>query len=205
MPVKPPTYQLPLLDLPEPDDNGGWATPQEAALREVEARTHFESGERPEWYDEYESLINHGWPFRVAMYIAWAATPAGDDRYPKTLLDLAHLMGLRSTRAIFTWRSKNEAIDSQVAILQAAPLFKHRAGIFAATIKTATEPGYRNTAERRLAYQLMGDLDPEGNVAVNVALSGDDLAKARQQAQDWERDRFGDDDPTAPPVAGASE
>jgi hypothetical protein len=109
MGVKRPTYQLALkLDLPEPEGTA-WVSQQEAALREEMARKDFDaSADRPVWYDDYAELMRGGWPFRVAMYIAWASTPR-KGRQPETLDELASQMGLESPRAIHTWRAKNPA------------------------------------------------------------------------------------------------
>ena len=193
MPVKPLSYQLGFsLDLPEPEDEG-WVNPQEAALRLEMAKKMFEGQEeKPSWYEDYEQLLLGGWPFRVAVYIAWASMPT-HNKQPKTVAELAPMIGLRSPRAIYTWRQRNKAIEEQISILQAAPLFKHRADAFDALNKSASDPDHRHNPDRRLLFQLTGDINDDGGaVQVNVGVSGDDLAKARSTASSYEQEMFGD-------------
>lgn len=158
-PLKKPSYQLTLeLDLPEPlDEYQKPPKPQEAALLLEQARQAFEDRlKKPAWYEDYELLILGGWSFRVAMYIAWAASPTLE-RTPQTLKELAPLMGLRSVSAIHTWRRKNPAIDQQVSIMQAAPFFKRRADLFKATLDVAIEGGYKGHNDRKMALTMLGD------------------------------------------------
>lgn len=185
MTIERPVYQLafeldltpgPAAEYSGPDRGGetdGWVSPEEAGQREAEARTRFEGGEKPEWYEEYEKLIHGGWPFRAAMYIAWAASPR-KGRWPENLGSLASVMGLLSPRAIHTWRARNPEIDRQVAVMQAAPLFKARADAFAALVDSASDPDYRHAPDRRTYFMMTGDL--EENVNVRRSGAKDDLA-----------------------------
>ena len=52
------------------------------------ARRLFEGGEVPIWYADYHSLIEQGWPWRVAAYMAWSSSPK-TMRKPETLQKLA--------------------------------------------------------------------------------------------------------------------
>jgi hypothetical protein len=174
------SYQLGFeLDLPDDDDSAGG--PDARLLLETARSAFEEKQEKPDWFEEYEALIRGGWPFRVAMYIAWAASPK-NGRRPDTIHELANLMGLTSPRAIYTWRSRNQAIDAQVAILQAAPLFKHRADVIQALVDSASTDSYRNNPDRRLFFQLTGELSEDVNLNVSGAkqdlrnLSDEELA-----------------------------
>lgn len=165
--VERPDYQLRLeLMLPEEEGQDKFISPEEARLREETARKLFEGeARRPEWYEEYEALRAGGWPFRVAMYIAWAAMPKRR-RYPKSLDELASLMGLRSTRAIYMWRQRNPAIDVQVTMAQNALFFPARADVVDALIESASNTDYRHAPDRRTYFQLTGDLADEVNLKV---------------------------------------
>lgn len=199
MPISKPVYQLPLeLDLPEPDDLGQ-GTPDEARLRAEAARQALEGmyGKigAPRWLDEYRELMKGGWPWRVAAYIAWASSPRVG-REPKTQEDLARIhLGLMSDRAISTWRKRNPAIDEVVRIMQAAPLFKHRAEIYTALVAVAVKPEYKSHNDRKLALELMGDYLPAKKVLAALTkktdgdiseLSDDELAELAQSLDEDE-------------------
>lgn len=158
MPISKPEYQL-LLPL-ELDDVPETTLPaEEARLRSEAAREVFDEASFG-WMAEYRQLREGGWPWRVAAYIAWAASPKSD-RSPKTQDELArNHLGLNSDRAISTWRRKNPAIDEMVAVLQSAPLFEHRAEIYDALIQVATRPEYKGHNDRKLALELLGDYVP---------------------------------------------
>lgn len=168
-----PTYlsQLP-LDLTIDDEgeavreSNGFVTPDEARLRSETARQVLESGRQtaegtsPSWMERYQELRRLGWHWRVACYIAWAASPRVG-RWPKNQEELAkQVLGLTSDRQIGTWRQKNPAIDEVVTLLQAAPLFEHRADAFAALIKSATSADYKSHQDRKLMFEMLGDYVP---------------------------------------------
>ncbi len=189
MPLPKFGYQLPLaLELPETDEE----TRPDERLRNEAARGALEKmyGKigAPRWMDDFMELCKGGWPWRVAAYIAWASTPKGS-REPKTQDDLARIhLGLTSDRAINTWRKKNPAIDEMVRMMQAGPLFKHRAEIFTALVAVAVKPEYRSHNDRKLALELMGDYMPahkilaaltaRGQTSVKTDAELDELAKA---------------------------
>lgn len=134
MPIPRLTYQLPLdLDLPEVEEDAGGEDTRERSERARKAlEAMFGKSGAPRWLDDYLELVRGGWPWRVAAYIAWASSPRAA-REPKTQDDLARIhLGLTSDRAISTWRKRNPAIDEVVRMMQAGPLFKHRAEIFTA-------------------------------------------------------------------------
>lgn len=163
MPLPKFTYQLPLpLEITEAEEQAMPA--EEARLRSEASRKALENmyGKMgaPRWLDDYLELCKGGWPWRVAAYIAWASTPKGS-REPKTQNELARIhLGLSSDRAINTWRRKNPAIDEKVRMMQAGPLFKHRAEIFTALAAVAVKPEYKSHNDRKLALELMGDYMP---------------------------------------------
>lgn len=180
MPVDKPDYQLRLeLDL-EPEgqkDKGSEAlSVDEIRLRSETARAALASVELP-WKEDYLKLIEGGWDWRVAAYIAWAASPK-NTRTPKTQDDLArNHLGLTSDRAINTWRRKNPAIDEMVAVMQAAPLWEHRAEIYAALISVATSHEYKGHNDRKLALELLGDYVPKSKIEAELNKKiTDDLA-----------------------------
>jgi len=152
--------QIPLgLEIDEVEP--GIVSPDEARMRSEAARKLVdEAEEKPEWFARYAELRSAGWSWRVACYIAWASCPR-KSRDPKSQEELAtKVLGLTSDRQIWTWRTKNPAIDETVALLQAAPLFEHRADILRALIDSATDPDYKHHQDRKIALEMMGDYVP---------------------------------------------
>jgi hypothetical protein len=175
MPVSKPIYQLPLnLDLPEPEEQN--ISNEDARIKAEAARKTLEGmfGKigSPKWLDEYGELTRGGWPWRVAAYIAWASSPRMG-REPRTQDELARFhLGLTSDRVIATWRRRNPAIDETVRLLQAAPLFKHRAEIFTALVAVAVKPEYKSHNDRKLAFELMGDHVPTSKLQAELKRRG---------------------------------
>lgn len=180
MPVDKPVYQLRFdLDL-EPDEQKDKSpdalSVEQIRLRSETARAALDGVDLP-WKAEYLKLVEGGWDWRVAAYIAWAASPK-NTRSPKTQDELAtqHL-GLTSDRAINTWRRKNQAIDEMVAVMQAAPLWEHRAEIYEALIAVATTHEYKGHNDRKLALELLGDYVPKSKIEAELNKKiTDDLA-----------------------------
>lgn len=178
--------QLPLdLDIEEstgPDS--GFVAPEEAQRRSEMARMSFEeltrgSSTKPgsSWYEHYKRLRDVGWPWRVAVYIAWAASPK-KERRPKTQEELAtQYLGLTSDRQIGTWRRKNPVIDETIGMLQAAPLLEHRRDIYEALIESAMNPDYKGHQDRKLALEMLGDYVPRSVLKVSGKLSGRGLGE----------------------------
>ena len=152
--------QRPLgLDIDEVEP--GIITPDEARMRSEAARTLFDDAEhKPDWFSRYAELRAAGWNWRVAAYIAWASCPRRD-RIPASQELLAtQVLGLTSDRQIWTWRTKNPAIDETIGLLQAAPLFEHRADILRALIDSATNADYKHHQDRKIALEMLGDYVP---------------------------------------------
>jgi hypothetical protein len=185
MPIQKVTYQLPLaLDLPEAEE--------ETALNHDEVKERSERARKtleamfgrigaPRWLDDYMELCKGGWPWRVAAYIAWASTPRGS-REPKTQDELArNHLGLTSDRAINTWKKKNPAIDEVIRMMQAGPLFKHRAEIYTALVAVAIRPEYKSHNDRKLALELMGDYMPAHKILAALTAKGQGSLKTDQE------------------------
>ena len=131
------------------------------------------------WMSEYMKLREGGWHWRVAAYIAWASSPR-KSRVPNTQDELAQqYLGLTSDRAIATWRKKNPVIDEMVSVLQSAPLWDHRADVFAALVENATTADYKTHNDRKLLLEITGDYTPSAKLAAMITkngLSNNDLA-----------------------------
>jgi hypothetical protein len=112
------------------------------------------------WADDFYFLLDHGWPWRVAVYIAWAGSPKMT-RWPKTQEELAtQILGLTSDRQIATWRKKNPAIDETIALMQAMPMMDYRRDIFEALAISASNPSSKGAQDRKTALTMTGDYVP---------------------------------------------
>ena len=111
-----------------------------------------------EWYADFQELRGHGLDWRKAMAVAWKSSP-GRDRIPETQAELASLMGLKSARTIREWFEHDPALDELVATFQASPLFKYRRDVITALIESAATHAPANSADRKLFFQLTGDLE----------------------------------------------
>lgn len=177
--ISPGTLKQLLLDVELPDVLDATENQEEVQLRLELARQAFEARDvKPEWFGTYQDLLEAGWSHKLAMYIAWAATPR-KSRLPDTIAGLANWIGLKGPRVIYTWRSKNPAIDETVTVLQAAPLFEHRADVLAALIESASDPNYKAAPDRRTFLTLTGDLVEE--TAIKIKRLAGDLSELSEQ------------------------
>ncbi|CAK0773955.1 conserved hypothetical protein [Gammaproteobacteria bacterium] len=116
------------------------------------------------WADEFYQLLDYGWPWRIAVYIAWASSPK-DSRYPKTQAELAtKMLGLTSDRAISTWRTNNPGIDEAIGLMQAAPLLNHRREVFEALAKAASDKSFHGAQDRKTFLTMTNDYVPHQKV-----------------------------------------
>lgn len=171
-------------------------SPEEARLISEAARQQMQSrltdGELPAWAEDYIRLLEQGWPWRVAAYIAWASAPK-DGRKPKTLEELATgMLGLKSPRVIYTWRRKYPSIDAVIGMMQSAVLFEHRRDVLEALAEMAGRTDYKSHNDRKLFLEMIGDYTPKSKVEVSRG------AKDLSELSDAELDRLiGDVDTTA--------
>lgn len=175
MPVSKPNFALDLsnepyrqlvlgLDLPEVETEG--VSAEEAQMRSEAGRSALfllkGNTDQPSWFERFESLVEGGWPWRQACYIAWASMPR-DGRKPETQEELAKkYLNLSSDRAISTWRKKNPAIESIIAILQSAELWDYRADSFKNLIDGMKRAGtdYKFFNHLKLFMEMSGDYIP---------------------------------------------
>lgn len=159
-----------------------FVTPEEARLRSEAARQLLSSlvGAKT-WMEQYYKLLEAGWPWRVACYIAWASSPR-IGRWPATQEELARqVLGLTSDRVIGTWRKKNQAIDDVITILQAAPLMQHRADVFSALATSASDPDHRSNPDRRLFLELTNDYVPHSKLDLRRDGEIEDLSQMSEE------------------------
>jgi hypothetical protein len=155
-------------------------------------------GERevaPRWMELYKRLVEGGWKWRVAVYIAWAAQPR-KYRWPETQEELSiKCLGLTSDRAIATWRKKNPTIDETISMLQGAIIFDALPDALNAMVDVATESDYKGHQDRKLMFEMAGVYTPSSKITAEMAkklinsnpddledMSDEDLRRIEQMA-----------------------
>lgn len=140
------------------------------------------------WLDTFYQLLDGGWAWRQAAYIAWASTPR-EGRVPDTQDALARdYLALTSDRSIASWRKKNPAILEMIAILQSAPLWEQRADHFRALNDGANKAGddYKFFNHLKLVMEMRRDYVPASQITADLRrkASGDfsDLSDAELDA-----------------------
>lgn len=130
------------------------------------------TGERevaPRWMELYQKLLEGGWRWEIAVYIAWRAMPR-KYRYPETQEELARqCLGLSSDRAIATWRKRNPFIDEYITILQGELVFDRIPDILDAMTEVAATPDYKGNADRKLALEMTGRYTPSSKITAEMA------------------------------------
>ncbi len=109
------------------------------------------------------------WPWRKAAYIAWAATPK-HERAPKTLEELAALLGLAGAGTIRNWRRQDAGIDERIAALPRKMLAGRLADVYEALAEVAASWDPKAHQDRKLFLELMGEYTPKG---VSVSASAE--------------------------------
>lgn len=165
------------------EDEESMLSPQEMAQISEAARIAFEAkpeltkfaGSEKSWFEDYIRLREF-FPWRVATWIAWAASPKVG-RWPKTQMELAStVLGLSSDRVIGKWRSKYAGIDTVVATMQAAPLMDHRRDAFEALAASAGSKDHRSNPDRKLFFEMTGDHTPHMTIDDKRRAANRDLA-----------------------------
>lgn len=174
-----PVYQLPLgfdlvgIEEAAQQDERLSSEAALAALSALRIKTRDENGREietaPRWMDLYKRLIEGGWKWRVAVYIAWASQPK-KYRQPETQEELAtKCLGLTSDRAIATWRKKNDTIDETISMLQGSIIFDALPDALNAMVEVATEADYKGHADRKLMFEMGGIYTPSSKITAEIA------------------------------------
>lgn len=123
----------------------------------------------PRWMDLYQRLVEAGWKWRVAVYIAWAAQPK-KYRQPETQDQLAtQCLGLTSDRAIATWRKKNPTIDETISMLQGSIIFDGLPDALNAMVEVAQDANYKGHQDRKLMFEMAGIYTPSSKITAEMA------------------------------------
>lgn len=192
--------QLALPDLAVEETGEGWVSPEEAERRSLQAQAALDLAfkdsekENPElthWMAEYQYLVDAGWKWRIAAFIAWSCVPR-KLRWPKTQDELAtQVLGLTSARQISTWRERHPQIDEMIGLLQTAPLEAHRLSVIKALVESASNANYKNHQDRKLFLEMTGDYTPKQKVEIErgdpddlSGLSDAELEEMKRRAEE---------------------
>lgn len=189
MPIKSPIYQLRMaLDVPETEQPQNALSADEIRLRSQAAQAALESGalwpidpvtkqpKPPAMMQEYYRLCAGGWPWRVAMYIVWLATPRRL-RWPGSQEELAtKILGLNSDRMLSVWRTKNPVIDALARDIGVGRASERLTDSIDAMMEVAAIPDYKGKGDRELHFKMAGVL-ADGQLEISKRDGLPDLSK----------------------------
>jgi len=108
------------------------------------------------YQDFYHKLLEAGWHWRKAAFMAWRAAPRGS-RWPETQQELAAALGLASDRAFRIWLKKNQQMEQVIRQAALMVFESHLADVDLVTIQQARQPN-SGVPERALYYKRYQDL-----------------------------------------------
>lgn len=170
------SVQEPLLSVVEPKRIVNQEHPEALALFE-----HAFAGYSG--YEHFQALLEEGWGWRKAAYIAWSSLPKSE-RWPERIDNsdpdepgLAQILGLTSASAIYKWR-RNKAIMAAIASASVGRLVAHVADVDEALLNSAKNEDYKHNPDRQLFYARTGIYVPKSKVGISL---GEDDANDFEQ------------------------
>lgn len=176
-------------DILSADEAGVGAQPLSAAeirLRSESSRGALKnllknSDDDADWSNVYHDLINAGWPWRMAAWVAWSTMPKSR-RWPRTQEELARdVLGLTSDRVIATWRKKHPTLDQLIADLQASEMLDARSDVLRALKISASEADYKHSPDRRIFLTMTGDYSE--NKKLEISRKAKDTVRQMSEAE----------------------
>jgi len=123
------------------------------------------------WWEDYAKLRDEEVDWRVAAYIAWAASPRRT-RMPVTLRELATDVLNVSASVVHRWRRMNPWIDKQVEEFGIGMLRRHQSDVIAAWIAAASNPDPKCFPDREAFLQKIGLYMPKQQTIFTGASNG---------------------------------
>ena len=155
----------------------------QARIQSAEARAIFEGRHEgdPDWLI-YFDLVEERWPWRKAAYIAWCTQPR-DQRQPDTEQKFAiQELGLTSARKVREWKQDDEFLGF-IKDMAKSMLAGARLDIFAALVESATSGNPRNHADRKMAFEMLGDYKQTLRLGSTLPDDLDQLGESDKRAQ----------------------
>jgi len=143
--------------------------------RHAAERAAFEQvlGNQP-WRNEFMALLDEGWGWRDAAFIAWYATPR-NERQPENQEEFCNLIGI-STRGMSERRRRNPAINVRAAKLTAQRALEHIDGVMNALVESAQNPSYKHHPDRKLFLELANVYTPRQELDLGLQKQSDDFS-----------------------------
>ncbi|MDQ4075068.1 MAG: phBC6A51 family helix-turn-helix protein [Chloroflexota bacterium] len=118
-------------------------------------------------------------------HISWSATPKAL-RELKTKTEWAERLGVTS-RTLYNWEHLPGFWD-EVRELANRHVMEELPDVLAALLETAkrshTAP---SVSAQRIVLEYLGSLVPEGSTTVNLTFTAEDIAAAKRELEEWER------------------
>ena len=178
-------YRLMAAGMPNPNQTYPRPGPTPGPfLKEGEERQGRGGEVAYDWYPRYEYLTRLGWPWRVAVYIAWSTMPK-KYRVPDTQDKLAvELLGLTSDRVIMTWKQRHPQIEQIIRDFAADPLLAHLGEVMSALAASAANPSHRNYQDRKVFLEMTNKYRPQQDVTVRTEIDdASDLSRLDERAE----------------------
>lgn len=118
-----------------------------------------------------EARVRARWRPEVALFIAYKCTPK-KQRIPDSLEKLAELLGVASPAAFRKWRERDPGIDERIRKLPKELLAGHLPDVYDALVEVASMPDPKANADRKLFFQLTGELEEKSSLVVTGANDG---------------------------------
>ncbi len=106
---------------------------------------------RANWSRDYLDLVEAGWKWEKAAYIAWASAPK-KLRKPEFLYQFAELIGA-NRKTIYRWK-EDFAMNMIIRERILSPLLDHRRDVIDALVESATNPDARNYSDRKMFLEI---------------------------------------------------
>ena len=144
----------------------------------IEERRLFEAmltGSQYPWSGDYLALLDEGWYWRDAVYIAWKGTPR-QYRTPGNQEELAELMGFTG-RTLKSRLAKNPAIKLRAAKHVTTQAMDRVDEVMDALIESAASANYKSHPDRKLFLEMTGMYIPKQGIEVGaLAHHPDDMS-----------------------------
>ena len=127
-----------------------------------------------EWGADYLAILEEGWYWRDAAYIAWKSLPK-KLRQPKTYAEFCDLINI-SVRGMSNRRNRNKAIEVRAAKgVVARGLYEHIDDVIDALVVSASRNNYKAHADRKLFLEMAGAYTPKQAIDLSAKAATADL------------------------------
>lgn len=133
-----------------------------------------------EWGEDYLALMDEGWYWRDAAYIAWKSLPKSL-RIPQTYGEFCDLIGI-SVRGMTDRRNRNKAIDLRAAKgVVARGLYDHIDEVMEALVESASNSNYKAHPDRKLFLEMAGVYVPKQAVDLTARADTGDMEEHSEE------------------------